>query len=570
MQKYNSLSFIILIILLTLVSCANQGTLTGGKKDTIPPIIDNSNSTPNYKTNFKKQTIKLTFNEWLQLKDVFKQVVVSPPLQKKFDVSLKKKTVRFEFDEEEVLRKNATYTINFGTAVQDLTERNPVKDLRFVFSTGDFIDSLEVTGQVVEAFDKKPLKDVLVMLYDNLADTVVRKEKPFYFAKTDEGGNFSIKNVRSDTFKVFALIDGNANYLFDNQSEKIGFLKEPIVVTDSTKVDLTLQMFQEEFKLQLQGEDKKKYGRIAFGFNRKPHEGEYKLTFEDVGQKTYIQTVKDSLLFWYDVPNDSSWNVFIARDTFSPDTIKIPKLSRTTFFQKYKLNPAKKITPGSKLEVRSNKNSSISFNHPLKNIDTSFVAILVDTVSQRVVPTIKIDSTDNRKLLIQYPFKEKIPYLLKLLPGALTDIFGMQNDTLTQTLEVKTATNFGDMTLTVVDMQPGKNYVIELLDKSNTLVEIIPMNGNSIFKKTFKSIATGKYSVRMIQDTNGNGRWDTGNYDNQSQPEPLFARELEELRAGWELDATVSADEKAKSKKGNKSTSPPASDRPKPQRGEKN
>lgn len=555
-----------------MIGCANQGTLSGGKKDTTPPILNNSKSTSNYQTNFKKQTIELTFNEWLQLNDVFKQVVVSPPLREKFDVSLKKKTVRFEFDEKEVLRENATYTINFGTSVQDLTERNPVEDLRFVFSTGDFIDSLEVTGQVVEAFDKKPVKDVLVMLYDNLSDTVVRKEKPFYFAKTDEGGNFSIKNVRADTFKVFALIDGNANYLFDNVSEKIGFLKEPIVVTDSTKVDLTLQMFQEKAPLQLQDEDKKKYGRIAFGFNRKPQKEEYQLTFEDVGQRTYLQPIKDSVLLWYDLPVDTSWNVFVARDTFSPDTIKIAKLSRTNFFQKNKLAPAKVITPNSKLAVRANKDFSILFNHPLRNIDTNFVAILADTTFERVVPTIEIDSTDQRKLLIQYPFKEKTPYQLKLLPGALTDFYGLQNDTITQTLEVKTATDFGDMILTVVDMQPDKSYVIELLDKSNALVEIIPMSGDTIFKKVFKSIATGKYSVRMIQDTNGNGRWDTGNYDNLSQPEPLFTRTLEELRAGWELIATVSADEKATPKKDNKSTPPPDSEKlksdvPKPQRG---
>jgi hypothetical protein len=554
------------MILLTLTGCANQGTLTGGKKDTIPPIINNAESTPNYQTNFKKQIIELTFNEWLQLNDVFKQVVVSPPLQEKFDISLKKKTVRFEFDKKEILRENATYTINFGTAVQDLTERNPVEDLRFVFSTGDFIDSLEVAGQVVDAFDKKPTKDVLVMLYDNLSDTVVRKEKPFYFAKTDEGGNFSIKNVRADTFKVFALIDGNANYLFDNENEKIGFVKEPIVVTDSTKVDLTLQMFQEEPKLKLQGEERKKYGRIAFGFNRKPQEREYKLTFDNVGQRTYLQTPKDSILLWYDLPRDTSWNVFIARDTFLPDTIKIPKLSRITFFQKNKLTPAKAITPRSNLAVRANKNFSILFNHPLENVDTNFVAILADTTFQRVVPQVEIDSTDQRNLLIQYPFKENTPYQLKLLPGALTDFFGLQNDAFTQTLEIKTVADFGDMTLTVIDMQPDKNYVIELLDKSNAVVEIIPMSGDTIFKKIFKAIPSGKYSIRMIQDANGNGRWDTGNYDNLSQPESLFTRELEELRAGWELDATVSADEKRKTKKGNKSAPPPPSDKPKSNR----
>jgi len=369
------------------------------------------------------------------------------------------------------------------------------------------------------------------------------------------------------------LIDGNANYLFDNEKEKIGFLKDPIVVTDSTKVDLTLQMFLEEPRLELQGEEKKKYGRLAFGFNRKPQEGEYKLTFENVGQRTYLQNKKDSVLLWYDLPKDTTWNVFITRDTFSPDTIKIPRLSRTTFFEKNKLNPARAITPQSKLAVRANKNFSILFNHPLENVDTNFVAILEDSTLQRVVPQMEIDSTDKRNLLIQYPFKEKTPYQLKLLPGALTDLFGLQNDTLTQILDVKTATDFGDMTLTVVDMQSEKSYVIELLDKSDALVEIIPMSGDTIFKKFFKSIPTGKYSVRMIQDTNGNGRWDTGSYDNLSQPEPLFTRALEELRAGWDLDVSVSADEKAKSKKENESTPPPSSERPKPnipkpQRGE--
>ena len=132
MQK-NFPLFLLLLSLYYLLGCANQGQLSGGKKDTRPPAVDTLKSTPNYQTNFKKQTIKLVFDEWVQLKDVFNQVVVSPPLQEKFNVSLKKKTVSFKFNENEVLRENATYTINFGDCVQDLTERNPAQDLRFVF-----------------------------------------------------------------------------------------------------------------------------------------------------------------------------------------------------------------------------------------------------------------------------------------------------------------------------------------------------------------------------------------------------------------------------------------------------
>ncbi|HFB99848.1 MAG TPA: hypothetical protein ENJ53_03490 [Phaeodactylibacter sp.] len=545
MQKYFSYIFslhlicMIFVALILLTSCANQGVLSGGKKDKTPPALDSLKSTPNFQTNFQKQTIELTFDEWLQLNDVFKQVVVSPPLQKNFDVSLKKKTVRFKFDKDEILRKNATYTINFGTAIQDLNERNPVKDLRFVFSTGDFIDSLEVTGTVIDVLDKQPVKEVLVMLYDNLADTVVRKEKPFYFGKTDEKGIFTIKNVRADTFKVFALLDGNANYLFDNVSEKIGFLEKPIVVTDSSKTNLAIQLFEEESILQLENEDKKKYGRIAFGFNRKPHDDEIKITFEEVGQNVKIQNQKDSILLWYDLPRDTTWKVYVTNDTLFSDTIKIPQLSRVDFFKKQKLNPAKPSTQRSKITVTSGKHFSIAFNHPLEKIDTGLVMLLEDTLLNQVFPKIEIDTTDERNLLIQFPFKEKTAYQLQLLPNALTDFFGIKNDTITEFLNVKPKTEFGDLTLTVTGMQPDKNYVIELLDPKNKLIEIIPMTGDTIFKKVFRTIETGIYSVRMIEDKNGNGRWDTGNYDNKFQPEPLFTRKLEELRAGWELDASV-------------------------------
>lgn len=563
--------FLVLLTYLTFIGCANQGTLTGGKKDTRPPVLDSSKSTPNYQTNFEKQTINLVFDEWLQLNDVFKQVVVSPPLQEKFDVSLKKKTVRFKFDEDEVLRENATYTINFGTCVQDLTEKNPVEDLRFVFSTGDFIDSLEVKGTVVDALDKKPVKDALVMLYDNLADTVVRKEKPFYFGKTDADGNFIIKNVRADTFKTFALIDGNSNYLFDNDTEKIGFINDPIIVTDSTEIALQLQIFQEEPALQLKGEEVGKYGRLAFGFSRKPLDEEVQITFNNVGQKTYLHTPKDSIILWYDVPQDTSWKVFIATDTATIDTIRIGKESRSKFLKDKKLELAKAITPASKFEVIPKKPLKIEFKHPLESFDTTLISLLVDTLLEKVTPQVEIDSMDKRILLVNHKFKEKTPYQLQLVTNAVTDLYGLKNDSISMNLDIKSKNEFGDLTLNLVDLKLDKSYVLELLDKSNNLVERIPISGDTIFKKVYQTIETGVYSVKIIQDNNSNGKWDTGNYDNKSQPEPLFTRKLEEVRAGWEVDATVSADEKNSVKKA-EATPPerPESDNPKPGRPRRN
>jgi len=253
-------------------------------------------------------------------------------------------------------------------------------------------------------------------------------------------------------------------------------------------------------------------------------------------------------VLWYDVPQDTSWRVYVQTDTLTPDTIKIPKLSRSKFFKNKKFKLVKAASPNSKISVHPTKPFSIALKYPIESIDTSLISILVDTLLQKVTPSINIDSNDKTQLLIQYNFKEKTPYQIEFLPNAITDLFGSQNDSIIQIIDVKPKTDYGDLTLTVIDMQIDKSYVLELLDKSDVVIETIPMSGDTIYKQVFKTIETGKYSVRIIIDNNGNGKWDTGNYDNNSQPEPLFTRTLEEVRAGWEVDATISADEKVKAK----------------------
>ena len=542
MQFKNILYFFILIGMLA-TSCAQQGTLSGGKKDETPPQMDLANSTPNLQTNFEKQDLKFVFDEWLQLNDVFNQVVISPPLQKKHEITLKGKTVLFKFNEDEALREDATYTINFGDAVQDLTERNPVKDFRFVFSTGDVIDSLEVGGQVIDAYTKEPVEDAIVMLYDNLADSVVRTEKPFYFGRTDKGGLFQIKNVRADTFKAFVLIDNGISTLQFDDGEKIAFIDSSIVVTDSTRTVLSFSLFQEELDIELQDEYIKKYGHVNFEFNRKPLEGEIEITAEDFVQKTYVQMDKDSMKLWYDLSEDRNWEIFVRSDTTFYDTITVKKLSRAEFLEENKLHPTKKIKPTTVNSIPPNQPFSLAFVHPLESIDTSFIELLADTLLQRVAPIVTIDSLDKRNLLVNFSYKEKVPYQLTLFPNALTDFFGLKNDTLVFKLEAAAKDDFSDLTLTVVDMNPDKGYVIELLDKGEEIIETLVMSGDTSFTKKLTTMPTGKYSVRIIHDTNKNGRWDTGDYDDKRQPEIIFSSPIEELRAGWEVDATISVKE---------------------------
>ncbi len=208
-------AFLLFMPFLFIQSCANIVAPTGGAKDEVPPKVIEEKSTPNFQTNFKKQRIALTFDEWIKLEDVFSQVVVSPPLEEQPQVTQDGKKVIFEFGKKEILRENATYTINFGAAVKDLSEGNVAKNLRFVFSTGAIIDSLTVRGRVVDAQTGLPTEGVVLMLYDNFADSVVRKIKPFYFGRTDKNGEAIIDNVREGKFKVFALLDKDLNYLYN-------------------------------------------------------------------------------------------------------------------------------------------------------------------------------------------------------------------------------------------------------------------------------------------------------------------------------------------------------------------
>jgi hypothetical protein len=203
--------FKILIISLLFSNCAQIAPLTGGERDKIAPKIVSDKSTPNFQKNFSKQPILLTFDEWISLNDVNAQVVVSPPLAERPKIGLNGRTLRFEFAPNEVLRENATYTINFGDAVKDLTEQNIAKDLRFVFGTGGGLDSLKCRVKVIDATDDNAQESILVMLYDDFSDSVVQKSRPFYFSKTDKSGVATIENVRAGKFKVFALKDGDNN-----------------------------------------------------------------------------------------------------------------------------------------------------------------------------------------------------------------------------------------------------------------------------------------------------------------------------------------------------------------------
>ncbi len=518
-------------------TCATVGTLSGGPEDKQPPRIDSLRSTPNFQVRFKKQQIQLTFDEWIKLTDVFNQVVMSPPLKKgKPEVTLRKKTVRVDFPEDEELRPNATYIINFGEAVKDYTQGNIAENLRFVFSTGDYIDSLELSGSIVDAFTGEAVDAARMMLYDNLADTVVRTETPFYFSKTDKQGQFKLQNLRADTFKTFALLSSDPNYIYDQTSEKIGFLDTFIILQDSMPLNLTIRLFQENPPLKLTDKKKGGFGYQKLGYNQKPYNAV--VNTDSVGQKLVQIMEEDSLKLWYNWPTDQSWNLYLQQDTIL-DTIRIDTTGKIAFFKTAKLRWANAAAADKITDINPFQGISMTFNHPLSSLDSNKINLLEDTLLQRVSPQVSIDSLDPRKLSIQYPWKAEMSYQLQLLPGALTDMYGLSHDTLKVKYLAHGADDFGQYTINITELDSSMQYVLQVLKGKKTVKEQL-LRASKTHQLVLEGMPLGNdYSILLIEDKWPNGRWDTGNYDKKRQPERLLRAPLQELRANFEAEEQI-------------------------------
>ena len=548
-------------LLLTLVAfaCARQSAPTGGPKDVAPPKLDTLASTPNYSTRFAPKRIELHFDEWIVLDNPANLVVISPPLVKRPKVTLKGKTVLFEFPVGEELRPNTTYTINFGKAVKDLHEGNAATDLRFVFSTGDFIDSLSVNGRVVDSYTGEPVKEATVMLYDVLTDSIVRQEKPYYFSRTDENGQFAVENMKSGRFKAVAIEDADQNLKWAGESERIAFADSTVTVSDSQKSNLTLRLFGEHKAFRLSEKNESRYGQVKLTYTDRPDSVRVRADQPNMPLLTEIS--QDTLLVWYDLVDSIPWQLIA-----NTDTVLVRVLNRTDFLQKNRILFADETVPGTGNQNRraqrnqqplastpralpppktiiqsQNKPAELVFRTPVVRYDTSLWRLTVDSTRQynfNIVP----DSFLRRKLMVNTRWTPGKTYTLTLFPGAITDFFGTGNtDTLQRFFNVLTEKQLGGLNLKIEDLKPGRHYVVQLKNGNAVEDERRFTADSTSTRVKYTSLPTADYTVVLIEDTNNNGRWDSGNYYTHQQPEFVFIKKLESLRANWEVEATVSA-----------------------------
>jgi hypothetical protein len=527
-----------------LLGCAVQGTLEGGTVDKQAPKIDSLKSSPNFVTKFEKKPIKLTFDEWIVLENPQNQVIVSPPLVEKIDLKLSGRTVEFNFGKNEILRPNATYTINFGESIKDLTAGNKA-EIRYVFSTGDAIDSLKIKAQIINSFTREPVENVLFMLYDKLDDSVVVKERPFYFAKSDKTGFCEIQNVRKGIFKAFALEDANINYKYDLPTEKVGFLTENIDSQDSTKSKIyTIELSELPKKFQLLDKVIGSYGQAKLVFSQDTKN--IKVTWEDKNQRIFRENDGDTLRIWYDNKIPDAWKIFALKDT-----VKVKSLSREDFLKKAKLktNGVAKSNRGNQISTASStvvpgKSFTSSWNFPIVKIDTSKIICIEDSTKKTLSISATIDTLSARKVNFNAKWIGGKKYTLTFLPGAFIDFFEQKNDTLSEKLQIAQRKDFGDLTVNYLNFQAKNQYLVQLTTINGTIVEERVVRNSTKGKVVFDVLSPIKYKVRIITDNNKNGKWDGNSYFDKAQAEPIFIKILEDLKPNWELETEIDLDSK--------------------------
>lgn len=548
-------------------SCANTTTPpSGGPKDTIPPIItkmdpaDGSINVPTHKTK-----IELTFNEYVVVKDP-KSLFLSPPLEKapKYKIQNKSVVVYFEND----LDSNKTYTLDLTNAIADNNEGNMYPGFTLVFSTGDKIDSMLVTGTVQDCNTLQPIKGATVMLYKDHADSAVFLKRPDAAVKTDDWGYFCLRNIKDTIYRMYALIDENNNNKYDPETEKIAFLdslvKPVMKVNDSLpelqkydmkdtacclarKSEYELNIFREKPSKQMIVNKERVGERTAYITFMAPYAQIDSIWMRGVPREkliTQFNLQKDSLEIWVNDHRKQPDTLFLFVNYLKTDSLGV----LNPFTEEIKLVKPR-VLPGKSSQKNIKKEDTtavftieakpenieqygfvMEFKYPV--VETAFDSLGFRFLNPRQQESkgeysVTQDSLNLRKYVVR-PKAKLLPgyeYYLKVPHRKFKDINGFYNDS----TEVKVMLPNDDKLSTMfLNMSNVKNkYIIDLLDEKRTNVlrsYIIESDQQLIFPY----LRAGKYSIRITEDLNKNGLVDTGILLEHKQPEKVRFYKLED------------------------------------------
>ncbi|MBQ5663221.1 MAG: Ig-like domain-containing protein [Bacteroidaceae bacterium] len=596
-------NFAIYTMLLLIAACASMGTPDGGPYDETPPVLLTSTPQVNAK-NVKGNKIVLEFDEFIRLQNAYEKIVVSPPQIQQPEIKVNGKRIIAElFD---TLKPSTTYTIDFNDAIVDNNEGNPLESFSFVFSTGDKVDTLGVSGTVLEASNLEPIKGILVGLHIDDSDSVFTK-KPFdRISRTDSRGRFSMRGVAPGKYRVYALADANGNYIFDQKSEKIAYLDSLIVpyATPAWRNDtvwhdsITIDTIKRVSYTRLCPDNivlrafNVPLNQQYLAKNTREQHNQFKLYFAEpldtlplvkgldfdatdafviegnATNDTLTYWLKDSLVYNRDTltveltfPAPDSTGVYIPRS----DTIRfVPRKSRAKILEEQKKefeenekqflkeasrqkdfdkdNPPKYIPPVPEFKIEANGSHSmdvnrdlkLSFLEPLSSIDTACIHLyqMVDTVKEAIPYVFRQSSKSIREYIIYAEWRPEKEYKLEIDSAAFVGLYGNSSKKFEQTLKFRSLDEYATLRLNIPGT--GSKAVVELLSNSDKAVDSQKTENN---RCSFYFITPGSYYMRLFIDENGNGKWDSGNYENKQQPEKVYYYpRMLELRAMFEYD----------------------------------
>lgn len=517
--------------------CAQITPLTGGKKDETPPKVLKFNP-ENTSVNFKSKVIEIEFDEYIVLRDVANQFIITPQTKEVPDIQALGKKLKITFNE--TLLPNTTYKLAFGNAISDLNESNVFQNFEYIFSTGPTIDSLRLSGQVLNALDKKPAAQILVGLYDIKSnDSIIYKAKPLYICKTNEGGYFSFNYLPGASFKMVAIKDQNKNLLYDGSEEQIAFSKEFVNPKDSGTISLLL--FKETpTKSFIKKTFSSEYGKAYIIYN-KPQ-----LNITQViakGLTHYSQSrLKDTLILYYANKFDTL-ETFIKYESKKTDTLYIKVLSGTAFEKQNKTF---------KYNLQANFSTTLPFyelptfilNVPVdsKNIITDKISLIEkkDSVVKKLAFSILKEEDLITTFKIQSEFKPETTYTLILQKAAITDNAQRVNDSIAYQFTTSSIEDYAQLNMKLF-FPKKENYIIMLLNTKEQIVDErrveFALNSTSEKIIEYKNLIPGNYFMKVVEDVNKNGLFDTGDYFLKNQPETIFVNPLPiKLLAGWEIE----------------------------------
>lgn len=589
MNNSKSLYYIFIIIAAAVMySCANIGNPSGGPIDKTPPIFMRSNPTPNA-VNVKDRKIEIFFDEIVSLKDPSTKIIVSPAQTEMPRMSALGRKVTVELVDS--LLPNTTYTIDFSNSIQDNNEGNAIDNFAFAFSTGSVIDSMRVSGYVLDSRTLEPMQSVVVGLQSNLADSAFHKEKLQRVALTNDRGQFTIRNVSPGSYHIFALKDLDRDYKFGNPTEDIAFLDSIIVPSigsreaadtvynDLNEIDTIMRAtrpayFPNDILLSMFNEDRKSQ---YLANNLRVDSTRISLTFaaasdtlpslsivgrNDVPDQWYTlerSQTNDTLTYWIrpphlvsadtlmvattylrtDTASNLSWGTDTLKFTFQRQKAKKKKknegtdsLEQIRFMELHPLvNGTQEVyaplllQTGTPIERYSRE--AFHLQRKLQN-DTTFYPAEIKSIALR-------DSTLSRRdLMLKVDWEPGAAYTLAVDSLAMTDIYGLQTKPLKVDFNVRKMEEYGNIVFNIPAVRDSA--IVELLDGTEKIVLRAPVKNH---RAELLNLLPGKYYARLFIDRNGNGKYDTGNYDMHLQPEEtVYYPGAINLKKNWDVEQT--------------------------------